>query len=61
VLCINASWGNEKHIKYVKKYVNFTKSRGKFGKVGGNKNYPEIRGKCTETVKIGGKLKIFSR
>jgi len=27
--------GNEKHIKYVKKYASFTKSEGKFGKVGG--------------------------
>ena len=25
---------------------------GKFAKVGGNKNFPEIRGKCTETAKI---------
>ena len=46
--------GNEKHIKY----VNFTKSGGKFAKVGGNNNFHEIGGKCTETAKIGGKSKF---
>src|SRR6218665_3999302 len=40
---------NEEHIKYVKKHVYFTKSRRKFGKVGGNKNVREIGEKCTET------------
>jgi len=36
--------GNEKHVKYVKKHVNSTKSRGKCEKVGGNNNFPEIWG-----------------
>ena len=52
--------GNEKHIKYVKKiHVNLTKSEGKFEKVGGNKNFPEIGRKCTETAKVGRDSEIL--
>ena len=61
--CINASWktrgGNEKHIKYVKNHVNFTKTgEEKFWKVErGNHNFREIGGKCIEI----SKLKICGR
>ena len=34
--------GNEKHVKYVKKTRKFNETRGKFQKVGGNNNFPEI-------------------
>jgi len=34
--------GNEKHVKYVKKHVNFTKSGRKIKTVGGNNKFREI-------------------
>jgi len=35
--------GNEIHVKYVKKHVNFTKSEGTFAKVGGERNISRNR------------------
>jgi len=43
----------------VKNRYTFYEIRGKFEKVGGNNNFPEIWEKCTETAKVGGKFKIF--
>jgi len=43
--------------KACKKQVNFSKTGGKFVKVGGNNNFRETGGKCTETGKIGGNSK----
>src|SRR6218665_618711 len=53
--------GNEIHVKYVKSRLICVKQRGKFVKVGGNNNFRETGGKCTETAKIGRKLKICGR
>src|SRR6218665_174557 len=39
--------------KVCKKQVNILKTRGKFFKVGGNNNFRETGGKCTEIWKIG--------
>ena len=44
-----------------KKQVNFSKTDGKFVKVGGNNKFRETGGKCTETGKIGGKFEVFGR
>jgi len=35
-----------------------SKTGGKFFKVGGNNNFRETGGKCTETGKIGGNSKF---
>jgi len=50
--------GKRKTQKVCKRHVNFTKSGWKIAKVGGNNNFPEIGGKCTETAKIGGNSKF---
>jgi len=39
---MNQARGNKKTHKVCKKHVNFTKSGGKFGKVGGNNNFCEL-------------------
>jgi len=51
--------GDEKHRKC--KTRKFDETRGKFAKIGGDNNFSEIGGKCTEAAKIGGKLQICSR
>ena len=38
--------------------MNFSKTGGKFFKVGGNNNFHETEGKCTETGKTGGNSKF---
>ena len=48
--------GNEIHYKVCKKHIHFTKTGGTFLQVGGNNNFHEIEGKCTETGKVGGNL-----
>jgi len=47
------SRGKRKTHEVFKKYVHFTKSWGKFAKVGG-KYLSRNRGKCSETAKIWG-------
>src|SRR6218665_2728595 len=44
---------NEKHIKYVKNTKILRNQRGNFKKVGGNKQFPKIGGKCTILRKWG--------
>ena len=50
--------GNEIH-KVYKKKVNFSKTEGKFFKVGENNNFHETWRKCTGTGKIGGILNLW--
>jgi len=47
-----------KHVNFTKSGEHFTKSEGKFAKVGENNIFSEIGGKCTETAKIGGNKKF---
>src|SRR6218665_1274907 len=57
--CIMVKVGGKrnKH-KICKKQVKFSKTGGKFFKVGGNNNFCKTGGKCTETGKIGGNSKF---
>ena len=48
--------GNEKHIKYVRKQVNFCRKQGEILKCRGKNNFVEIGGKCTEIAKIEGEI-----
>src|SRR6218665_3976195 len=43
-----------------KKQVNFSKTGGKFLKIGGNNNSERNRGKCTGIGKIGGIRNLWS-
>ena len=46
--CIMVKLGGKQETHKVrKKHVNLTKSAGKFQKVGGKNNFPEIGQKCT--------------
>jgi len=50
--------GNEIHVKYVKKHVNFTKSWGEnFARVGGKVKISEIGGKLIENREIGREIR----
>jgi len=59
--CIMLKVGGNEMNKVCKKQVNFSKTGGKIFKVGGNNNFRENRGKCTETRKIGGTFEIYGR
>ena len=52
------SRGKRNTRKVCKKPVNLSKTGGKFVKVGGNNNFRETGGECTETAKIGGHSKF---
>src|SRR6218665_1422412 len=58
--CIMVKVGGKRNThKVCKKPVNFSKT--KFVKVGGNNNFREKGGKCTETGKIGERFVICGR
>ena len=57
--CIMVKVGGKRNThKVCKKQVNFSKTEGKFVKVGEKNNFRETGGKCTETGKIRGKFEI---
>ena len=57
--CIMVKVGGKQNTpKVCRKQVNFSKTGGEFVKVGGNNNFRETGGKCTETGKIGENSKV---
>ena len=57
--CIMVKVGGKRNThKVCKKQVNFYKTDWKFFKVGGNNNFRETVGKCTESGKLGGNSKF---
>ena len=60
-IMVKVGGGKRNTHKVCKKQVNFYKTEGKFFKVGGNNNFHETGGKCTETGKIREKLEISGR
>ena len=57
--CIMVKVGGKRNTqKACKTQVNFSKTGGKFLKVGGNNNFRETEGKCTETGKKPGEFEI---